>query len=115
MEKYIFFAFRGDPMCFIHVLLNSLDMDSKGIDGKIILEGEAVQLIATMAEPDHFLHALYTQAKKSNLFIGACRACSVKLAAVEAIEKENIALIGNMAGHPAMSNYIEKGYTILTF
>lgn len=115
MEKYIFFAFRGDPLCFIHVLLNSLDMASNGMEGKIILEGEAVQLIAAMAEPDHFLHALYDKAKKRNLFIGACRACSVKLEAADAIKKENIALIGDMAGHPSMSSYIEKGYKILTF
>jgi len=29
--KHIFFAFRGDPMCFVHVLLNSLDLNEKGI------------------------------------------------------------------------------------
>ncbi len=114
-NKTIFFAFRGDPMCFIHVLLNSLDMAAKGMEGKIILEGEAVKLVAEMAKPDNFLYKLYMKVKEQGLFIGACKACSNKLGVVEQIEKESIPLIGDMAGHPAMSEYIEQGYTVLTF
>jgi hypothetical protein len=40
---------------------------------------------------------------------------SEKLQMTEAVTKENLSLIGDMSGHPAMSEYIEKGYTILTF
>ncbi len=115
MEKVIFFAFRGDPLCFIHVLLNSLDLDARGMEGKIILEGEAVKLVPEMAQSGHFLNNLYTKVKKKGLIIGACKACSNKLKVVQAIEDEQIALIGEMSGHPAMSEYIEKGYRILTF
>ncbi len=115
MEKVVFFAFRGDPMCFIHVLLNSLDLNEKGMDGRIILEGEAVKLVPEMAETSHFLNKLYTKVKDLDLIVGACKACSHKLGVAEAIQKEDIELIGEMSGHPAMSEYIEKGYRILTF
>ncbi|WP_457576107.1 cytoplasmic protein [Desulfomarina sp.] len=115
MEKVIFFAFRGDPLCFIHVLLNSLDLDARGLEGKIILEGEAVKLVPEMAQPGHFLNSLYTKVKEKELIIGACKACSNKLKVVQAIEDEQIALIGEMSGHPAMSEYIGRGYRILTF
>ena len=115
MKKIIFYAFQGDPLCFIHVLLNSIDMHEKDMEGGIILEGEAVKLVGEMAQQDHFLHQHYLRAKEKNLIIGACKACSNKLGATEDIAKENIALIGDMAGHPAMSEYIDKGYTILTF
>ena len=115
MEKVIFFAFRGDPMCFIHVLLNSLDLYEKGMDGRIILEGEAVKLVPEMLQTDHFLNKLYIKVKKLDLIIGACKACSHKLGVAEAIQNEDIALIGDMSGHPAMSEYIEQGYRILTF
>ncbi len=115
MAKIVFFAFRDHPLCFVHVLLNGLDMETKGLDGKIILEGESVRLVALMAEPSHFLHALYRQAKGKNLFLGACRACANKLQAVEALEKEGIPLIGDLAGHPAMADFINRGYTVLTF
>ncbi|MBM9613121.1 DsrE family protein [Desulfobulbus rhabdoformis] len=115
MQKTVFFAFRDNPLCFIHVLLNALDMAEKGMEGKIVLEGEAVTLVPIMAEPGHFLHPLYTKAKAQGLIVGACKACSAKLKVTEAVSKEEIALIGELAGHPAMSDFISQGYTILTF
>lgn len=115
MDKIVFFAFRDNPLCFIHVLLNSLDMAHKGLEGKIVLEGEAVALVPVMADPSHFLHPLYVKAKDAGLIVGACRACSNKLNVAEAVAKEGVPLIGDMVGHPAMSDFIENGYTILTF
>ena len=115
MKKTVFFAFRGDPLCFIHVLLNALDMHDKGMEGKILLEGEAVTLIDPMSQQDHFLNQLYLKAREKNLIVGACRACSHKLGCTEAVEREKIPLVGTMAGHPAMADYISAGYTILTF
>ena len=35
MRKFVLFAFNGELMCFIHVLLNALDMQEKGFDVKI--------------------------------------------------------------------------------
>jgi len=115
MQKTVFFAFRGNPLCFIHVLLNSLDMAQKGMEGKIVLEGESITLVPLMADPGHFLHPLYIKVKEAGLILGACRACSHKLKVADAVAQEGIPLIGEMAGHPAMSEYTEKGYTILTF
>lgn len=114
-EKNVLFAFRGDPLCFIHVLLNGIDLHERGRQGAIVLEGESVTLVDKMSKPDHFLNPLYQKAKNKGLFYGACKACATKLTAVEAIEKEGIPLIGKMSGHPAMGEFIEKGYGVLTF
>ncbi|OQX14170.1 MAG: cytoplasmic protein [Desulfobulbaceae bacterium A2] len=113
--KIMFVAFRGEPLCFIHVLLNALDMHRRGLEGKIILEGESTRLVALMTQPDHFLHALYCQAREAGLVLGACHACATKLGAVAAVEQEGIPLIGPMAGHPALADYLEQGYTVLNF
>ena len=102
-------------MCFVHVLLNALDMAENDMQGKIVIEGDAVKLIPEMAKPEHFLNQLYKKVREKNLIIGACRACSTKLGVAAAIEEEGVALIGTMSGHPAMSEYGRKGYTILTF
>ena len=115
MKKCVLFAFRDHPLCFIHVLLNSLDMAAKGMEGKIVLEGESVKLVTVMAQTDHFLNPLYSKAKAQGLFAGACRACSSKLNATDAMVQEGIPLIGEMSGHPAMSDFIAQGYTVLTF
>lgn len=115
MNKTILFAFRGDPLCFIHVLLNSQDMAAKGLGGEIILEGEAVTLVPEMAKEGHFLHTLYTKVKAQGLILGACGACTNKLGVTAAVEAEDIELIGGMAGHPPMADYISRGYSVVTF
>ena len=113
-EKTVLFAFRGDPLCFVHVLLNSIDLSQRGQEGKIVLEGEAVTLVAQMSQPGHFLSALYQKAKTQGLFFGACRACATKLGALEAIETEEIPLVGDMSGHPSMGQFVVQGYQVIT-
>ena len=51
MKKTALFVFNGDPMCFIHVVLNALDMHTKGEDVKIIVEGAAVKLVPELVKP----------------------------------------------------------------
>ncbi len=115
MKKNVIFAFRGDPLCFVHVLLNGIDLHERGREGLIVIEGDAVTLIPKMAAPDHFLHGLYKKAKALGILHGACRACSLKLKVDKDIEKENIPLIGDMSGHPSMGSFMEKGYEVITF
>lgn len=43
MKKTALFVFNGDPMCFIHVLLNALDVRKKGCEVKIVVEGSATK------------------------------------------------------------------------
>ena len=38
MKKVVIFAFKGNPLCFVHVLLNAKDMSEKGIEAKIVIE-----------------------------------------------------------------------------
>ena len=48
MKKFALFVFNGDPMCFIHVLLNALDMNGKGYEIKSVIEGAATNLISEL-------------------------------------------------------------------
>lgn len=113
--KKVIFAFRGDPMCFVHVLLNGLDLHKRGLGGEIVIEGEAISLIPEMAKSGHFLHTLYTQAKENKIIAGACRACAAKLKLTEAVEQEGLVQLDDMSGHPSMASYIEKGCEVITF
>ncbi len=114
-EKTVLFAFRGDPICFVHVLLNGIDLYERGRKGLIVIEGDAVTLVAKMSQPGHFLSALYGKAKELGLFAGACKACAAKLGATEVLEKEGIPLIGDMSGHPSMGGFMAEGYDVITF
>ncbi len=111
MKKIVIFAFKGDPMCFIHVLLNAKEMHEKGFDAKIVIEGEAVTLPKKLEENGD---PLFKQVKELGLFHSICLACSVKLNVATYNKTTGIPLLGDMNGHVSMSNLIEEGYDILT-
>ncbi|MGM0410551.1 MAG: cytoplasmic protein [Bacillota bacterium] len=111
MSKFAFFAFRGDLMCFQHVLLNALDLDQKGNEVKIIFEGESVTLIEKLEKSTN---KHYVAAKEKGLIDCACKACSASLGVLEFNESTDIPLKGDMSGHPSMESYIKNGYEIIT-
>lgn len=112
MKKFALFAFRGDPMCFIHVMLNALDLKASGHEVKVILEGEAVKLIKPMQEDNN---PLFKKLQEQNLIDCVCRTCSAKLGVLEYNEQSGIRLAEEMSGHPAMNTYIAQGCEIITF
>lgn len=114
-EKTVLFAFRGDPLCFIHVLLNAIDLHDRGMEGLIVIEGEAVKLVPEMTKPGHFLAGHYQKAKNLGLISAVCKACSAKLGVTESVENEGLPLTGDMSGHPSMGNFLERGYRVITF
>jgi hypothetical protein len=115
MQKMALFAFRGELSCFVHVLLNAIDMREKGDEVKIVLEGEATRLVAELAKPDNHLHALFEKTKGLGLIAGVCRACSHQLGSQEAAVAEGFALLDDMHGHPGMARYMDEGFTVLIF
>ncbi len=111
MKKVAFFPFMGEKMCFMHVLINALDLHEKGVETKIIVEGEAVKLIKVLEEEDH---KLYKKVKDVGLFDSICKACSAQMGVLEFNETTGIPIKGNANGHPAMYDYISEGFEIIT-
>jgi len=115
MKKLALFAFNGELMCFIHVLLNALEMKEKGYEIKIIIEGSATKLIPEIAKTKNPMHQLYNKVKALDLIDGACMACSNKMGVLEEIKAEGLKLLSDMKGHPGMAHYMEQDYEIITF
>ncbi len=113
--KVLLAAFRGDLLCFVHVLLNALDMTERGLTARILFEGASVTLVGQLADAKADFHGLYAKAKAAGLIEGACKACSAKLGALEAVQAEGLTLLGEMNGHPALGRYLNDGWTVLTF
>jgi len=111
VNKIAFFPFKGEKMCFMHVLINAIDLHEKSAEVKIIVEGEAVKLIKVLEEEEN---KLYLKAKGFGLFDCICKACSVQMGVLDYNEKTGIPLKGNANGHPAMYDYINNGYEIIT-
>ena len=115
MKKIALFVFNGEPMCFIHVLLNSLDMNKKGYDVKIIVEGAATKLIPELAKTDNPLNKLWEKVKDSGLVEGICKACSNKTGTLKALQEQGLVLLDEMSGHPSMATYRDNGFEIISF
>ena len=115
MEKAALFVFNGDPMCFVHVLLNAIDMNERGIDVGVVIEGAATGLVPELEKSAHPLNRLWKQVLTAGLVAGACRACATKTGVLEACEQQALRLLGDMNGHPPMSAYLDQGYELITF
>ena len=114
-RKIAIFAYRGEAICFVHVLLNALDLKEKGHEVAVVLEGPATKTAVELAEEGVPFHDLYVKAREAGLLDCACKACSGKMGAQEGLRAQGIVLDGAMSGHPAMSRYLESGYEIINF
>ena len=115
MKKFALFVFNGDAMCFMHVLLNALDMKARGHETKIILEGASVKLIPELVKPEMPLNGLWKKNLQAGLIAGVCKACSNKLGTLEAAKEQGLTILDDMSGHPGMAAYRDEGYEIITF
>ena len=115
MKKIALFVFNGDPMCFIHVLLNALDMKAAGVEGRIVIEGAATKLIPQLADAGNPLHVLWEKTKTARLIDGVCKACSQKMGTLEASKAQGLTLLDDMNGHPGMARYLSEGFDIISF
>lgn len=115
MGKYVLFAFNGEVMCFIHVLLNALDLRDKGAEVKIVIEGAACRLIQELGEAGHPFHQLYEQVRSGGLIDGICKACAQKMGTLEVARTQGLTILENMAGHAGMAPYLREGCHIITF
>ena len=114
-KKVALFAFNGDPMCFVHVLLNALDMAERGYDIKVVIEGSATKTANVLHDPGAQFHGLYEQVKAKGLIDCVCKACAAKLGALAGVQAQGLPVGGDMKGHPSMGSYIDEGYEVISF
>jgi len=115
MKKIALFVFNGDPMCFIHVLLNALDMKEKGYESKIVIEGSATKLFPELAKKDNPMHKLWEKVRAAGLVEGVCKACSNKMGTLELAKDQGLTILDEMTGHPSMARYRNDGFEIVSF
>ena len=113
-EKVVLVAFNGEAMCFAHVLLNALDMKERGLDVKVVIEGAATKMIASLSDPNQPFAELYERVKAANLIDCVCNACAAKMGALAAAESQGLPICGEMSGHPSLARYIQEGYRVIT-
>lgn len=114
--KIALFAFNGDPMCFVHVLLNALDLQARGNEVELVIEGSATKLAKDLHEDAGQPFApLYKKVKEAGLIGAVCKACAGKTGALESVMEQGLPLGEDMSGHPSMGKYLDHGYQVITF
>lgn len=110
MKKFAIFAFNGELMCFMHAMLNVIDLNEKGYKSVLVIEGEAVKLVEELQKGN----PLFKKLTEENFIAGVCKACSAKLGVLGYNEKSGITLLDDMNGHPSVTEFIKDGYEIIT-
>lgn len=114
--KFALIAFNGEPMCFVHVLLNALDMAERGHQVQIVIEGSATALAKSLHEDGSQPFAgLYRKAREQGLIGCVCKACSAKMGALESAQQQGLAVCDEMNGHPAVARFVEDGWQVVSF
>ena len=111
--KVAIFAFRGEPVCFMHALLNAIDMRSFGYDVKLVIEGEATRLLGETEADEAPFSRLYHKVKEEGILDCVCKACSTKMGTLEEAERQGLPICSEMSGHPSMARYIDAGYQVI--
>jgi hypothetical protein len=113
--KIVLLAFEGETMCFVHVLLNAMDLADKDHEVAVIIEGAATKLIPELADPEKPFAKLYAEVKECGLVKAVCKACAAKMGALDAAEEQGLPIVGDMEGHPALEPWLTQGYEVITF
>ena len=114
-RKFALFAFNGEPMCFAHVLLNALDLDAKGYQVKLIIEGSATALVTGFETGEAPFSPKYRECIEKGLIAGICKACASKMGSLESAQRQQLLLLDDMLGHPSIERYIREGYEVISF
>ena len=114
-KKIAIFAFNGEMMCFYHAMLNAIDLQDKGNEVSLILEGKATKLITELSNSECMFNKTYLKLRERKIIDCICKACAAKMETLEEAERQGLKICGDLLGHPSMSQYLEKGYEIITF
>ena len=115
MKKVALFVFNDDPMCFTHVLLNTLDMHERGYDVQVVLEGEATKLLPGLENEKTATYEMWRKVIDQKLVAGVCRACSKQMGTQASAQKQGLVLLDDMSGHPSFAGFRDQDYEILVF
>lgn len=114
-KRVVLVAFNGEPMCFVHVLLNALDMEERGYEVKVVIEGSATKVLNEMNDEGKAFGKLYLEVRGKGMIDCVCPACAAKMGALEGVVGQGLPLCKEMKGHPSIAKYMEAGYEVITF
>jgi hypothetical protein len=113
-RRVVLVAFHGEPTCFVHGLLNALDMKDRGYEVRVVIEGAATALVKDLNDASKPFAELYRKVREEDLIDCVCQACSAKMGVLDEARSQGLPICGEMNGHPSLARYLDEGYQVIT-
>lgn len=111
MKKILLYGMTGEKSCFMHVLLNAVQLSEGGAEVRVVFEGASVKLAPALAAEQN---PVYLKAKAMGLLAGICLACSKTLGVYEQNAALGLPMLSDMSGHAGMKPFVDQGYDVVS-
>ncbi len=118
-RKLLFVVFTDEPCKLNHAFMQALDLEARGHQVRLLLEGAGTRCLA---EREGRFGELFAAARERGLLAGACRTaaggCSTGDPArdvVSAAAEQGVPLLDDMDGHASLGPYVAEGFEIVVF
>lgn len=107
-------ASEGNMARAFHAMLLTKQLNGSDVESRLIFDGAGTEWIATLANPQHPLHRLFSEVKGLGYIEGACQFCSTHHSDPALLEKEGVCSLGESGGHPDIASKLKEGWQIMT-
>ncbi|HOQ62683.1 MAG TPA: hypothetical protein PKZ39_01795 [Clostridia bacterium] len=111
MKKVLLYAMTGEKSCFMHVLLNAVQLHEGGAQVRVVFEGASVKLVKGLEDTQN---PVYLKAKQAGLLAGICLACSKTMGVYEDNLASGLPMLSDMSGHAGIKPYLDEGYEVVS-
>lgn len=97
----------------VNALETAKEFQAHGDEARIVFDGAGAQAAATLADPGHRMHRLFSQTRES--IHGVCKFCAQSFGVTEQIKAADIPLLDEYEDHPSLRSLVTGGYQVITF
>lgn len=96
-----------------NALTSAREFKEAGEETTIVFDGAGTKWVPELSDPDHRLHKAFESVE--DVVEGACAYCAKSFGVKEEVEKSDVPLLEEYAGHPSLQRLVSEGYQVITF
>ncbi len=96
-----------------NALTSAKEFKEAGDETTVVFDGAGTKWVAELSNPDHRLHKAFESVQ--DVVAGACSYCAASFGVKEEVEKSDVPLLEEYAGHPSLQKLVSQGYQVITF
>jgi hypothetical protein len=97
----------------VNALEAAKEVKEAGDELRVVFDGAGTEGLATLSDPQHRAHWLYTAV--ADQVSGACSYCANAFHVRDKLEQAEVPLLSEYDNHPSIRRLLAEGYQVLTF